>query len=227
MTLPVLPRPEAILFDWDNTLVDAWGTIHEAINAVMAAMGRPPWTYAEVRARVRASLRDSFPKMFGDRWTEARDIFYATYRAKHLDTLALMPGAAETLAALDGAGLYLGVVSNKTGNLLRAESTRLGWDRHFRRLVGAGDATADKPAPDPIYMATQDIVINRYSAVWYVGDAAIDIECARRAGCTAVLVGSGAGEEAELARLLPEARVAQLGLILDLVRAAGRPISTT
>ena len=30
--------PRAILFDWDNTLVDSWATIHEALNFVMAAM---------------------------------------------------------------------------------------------------------------------------------------------------------------------------------------------
>ena len=27
-----LGRPRAILFDWDNTLVDSWATIHEALN---------------------------------------------------------------------------------------------------------------------------------------------------------------------------------------------------
>ena len=33
-----LKRPRAILFDWDNTLVDSWATIHEALNVVMTAM---------------------------------------------------------------------------------------------------------------------------------------------------------------------------------------------
>ena len=37
-------RPTAILFDWDNTLVDSWATIHEALNVVMAAMGKPLWS---------------------------------------------------------------------------------------------------------------------------------------------------------------------------------------
>src|SRR5947207_1478268 len=36
-----LPRPRAILFDWDNTLVDSWVTIHEALNITMAAMDKP------------------------------------------------------------------------------------------------------------------------------------------------------------------------------------------
>src|SRR5438105_4750479 len=36
-----LARPRAILFDWDNTLIDSWMTIHEALNAVMAASDKP------------------------------------------------------------------------------------------------------------------------------------------------------------------------------------------
>ena len=58
-------RPRAILFDWDNTLVDSWETIHEALNVVMAAMGRPLWSLHETKARVRLSLRESFPLHFG------------------------------------------------------------------------------------------------------------------------------------------------------------------
>ena len=47
--------PRAVLFDWDNTLVDNWPTIHDALNATFEAMGHPTWTLAETRERVRAS----------------------------------------------------------------------------------------------------------------------------------------------------------------------------
>jgi phosphoglycolate phosphatase len=219
-----LPRPHAILFDWDNTLVDNWGTIQVALNAALTAMGFPPWTIEETRQRVRASMRDSFPRMFGERWTEARDIFYATYRANHLDTLRALPNAGEVLRGLTTAGVYLGVVSNKTGPLLRAEAARLGWEGHFGRLVGAGDARHDKPAADPIYLATEKLTITNYNTVWFVGDAAIDVECARHAGCIAVLVGSAPGEEAQIEQLNPEGQLPHLADVLDLVRAAGLTI---
>jgi phosphoglycolate phosphatase len=219
-----LQPPRAILFDWDNTLVDNWGTIQVALNAALTAMGFPPWTLEETRLRVRASMRDSFPRMFGQRWPEARDIFYAAYRANHLDTLKTLPGADQLIPALAELGLYLGVVSNKTGPLLRAEATRLGWDRHFRRLVGAGDAKHDKPAPDPVYLATEELTITDYKHVWFVGDAAIDMECARHAGCIAVLVGTAPGEEAQIERLSPEGQLPQLADVLSLVRASGLPI---
>ncbi len=219
-----LPRPRAILFDWDNTLVDAWGTIHLALNAALSAMGHPAWTLEETRIRVRASLRDSFPRMFGDRWPEARDIFYATYRAKHLEAVRPLPAAEFVTSTLAGEGLYLGVVSNKTGPLLRAEAAKLGWDRHFGRLVGAGDAKIDKPAPDPVYLATQELHITDYNHVWFIGDAAIDVECARHAGCMAILVGPGMGEEDRIKQLKPEAQLKQLADVLDLVRESGLTI---
>src|SRR3954453_5361092 len=67
-----ITRPHAILFDWDNTLVDSWATIHEALNVVMAAMGSPLWSLQETKQRVRLSLRESFPLHFGERWEEAK-----------------------------------------------------------------------------------------------------------------------------------------------------------
>jgi phosphoglycolate phosphatase len=219
-----LPPPRAILFDWDNTLVDAWGTIQLALNAALTAMGQAAWTMEETRVRVRASLRDSFPRMFGDRWPEARDIFYATYRAKHLEAVRPLPEAEFVTSRLAGQGLYLGVVSNKTGPLLRAEASKLGWDRHFARMVGAGDAKIDKPAPDPVYLATQELHITDYNHVWFIGDAAIDVECARHAGCIAILVGPGMGEEDRIRQLNPEVQLQQLADVLDLVRESGLTI---
>ena len=62
-----------------------------------------------------------------------------------------MPGAADALAA--GAAWPQGVVSNKAGRYLRAEVTHLGWAPHFGAVVGAGDASADKPDPAPILLA--------------------------------------------------------------------------
>ena len=43
------PKPRAILFDWDNTLVDSWTTINEAHNFLMRAMGMPEWSIEETR----------------------------------------------------------------------------------------------------------------------------------------------------------------------------------
>jgi phosphoglycolate phosphatase len=213
--------PRALLFDWDNTLADNWVTVSAALNAAFDAFGLPRWSVAETKAQVRESMRDRFPKMFGADWERARDIFYETFRASHLDSLRPMPGAGEMLAALAGQGLYLGVVSNKNGDLLRREADHLGWTRYFGRLVGATDAAHDKPAPDPVHLALKGSGIPAGEAVWFVGDAPIDMECARAAGCVAVLVGDtreATGEiSSEAVSAPPDFHVADCAALVGLV----------
>jgi phosphoglycolate phosphatase len=142
-----MQRPRAILFDWDNTLVDSWAVIHEALVVTFEAMGHVPWTLEETQQRVRHSLRDAFPPLFGERWEEARKLYLDAFTAVHLQRLTALAGAAAMLEAVAEDGYYLAVVSNKTGRLLRREAEHLGWSRHFRAMVGAGDARADKPDP--------------------------------------------------------------------------------
>jgi phosphoglycolate phosphatase len=198
-----LRRPRAIIFDWDNTLVDSWGTIHEALNFLMAAMEKPLWSLAETKKRVRLSLRESFPRHFGERWEEARDIYLARFREIHLERLKALPGRAAMLRALKDDGLYLAVVSNKTGPLLRLEVERLDWMPLFAKVVGAGDAAADKPAAEPVRLALAQSGVAAGDEVWFVGDTSVDIECARNSGCVPVLLG-GAVDAAEFVGCAPQ-----------------------
>jgi phosphoglycolate phosphatase len=189
-SLPDLPRPRAILFDWDNTLVDSWATIHEALNVCMAAMGKSPWSLVETKQRVRLSLRESFPFHFGERWDEARQIYLDHFRAIHLERLLALPGRDELLRGLATEGIFLGVVSNKTGALLRREAERIGWSAYFGKVVGAGDAIVDKPDAAPVRLALASSGIEAGEAVWFVGDTGIDMECAGNSGCVPILLGS-------------------------------------
>jgi phosphoglycolate phosphatase len=180
-------KPAVLLFDWDNTLVDGWAGITAALNAAFGAFGKPLWTVEDTKNRVRVSLKESFPVMFGEAWEQARDIFYATFRGDHLAHVTPMPGAPEALLA--SAGWPLGVVSNKAGKYLRDEVLHLGWSGYFGAVVGAGDAPADKPDPAPILMALRQLGHPAGQEVWYMGDTALDMVAARAAGVTAVLVG--------------------------------------
>ena len=195
--------PRAIVFDWDNTLVDSWATIHEALVLTFAAMGHQPWTLAETKARVRHSLRDAFPALFGDRWDEARKLYLDHFTAIHIERLAPIAGAVEFLARAQTAGFHLAILSNKTGRILRAEADHLGWSRYFVRLVGAGDASADKPDPAAMQFALDGSGFSG-ADVWYVGDTALDMECATRAGCIGILVGEGDAADQGFVRFPPQ-----------------------
>jgi phosphoglycolate phosphatase len=201
-----MKRPACILWDWDNTLVDGWAAIQHGLNVTFREFAMPEWDRTMVLARVRGSLRDTFPGMFGAEWERARDVFYAAVRSCHLEVLAPMPGAAEAIAAA-GAVAPQGVISNKQGPLLRAEAAHLGWAPHFAAMVGAGDATADKPDPAPFALALAACGAKPGPAVWYVGDTALDMQAARAAGCTAVLVGD-ASHDGGVANIRPDVHFA-------------------
>ena len=227
-----LRPPRAILFDWDNTLVDTWATIHDSLNFLMRAMDRAEWSLAETRERVRLSLREAFPLYFGECWEEARDIYLARFRAIHLERLMPLPGRESMLRNLAGQGIYLGVVSNKTGDLLRREVARLGWTDLFGSIIGAGDAPLDKPACEPVHLALAASGVPAGDEVWFIGDTAVDMECAGNSGCIAVFLGDPEPAEEftrEFARFVPRLCFADEASLFrsleDLRIAAPRPSS--
>lgn len=202
-------KPRAILFDWDNTLIDSWPTITDALNTTFEAFDMPPWTLNEVRARVARSMRDSFPALFGDKWRDAGEVFYERYAAIHVKMLKPLPGAETMLQTLTDTGIHLGVVSNKKGDFLRNEVKHLEWDRFFGAIVGALDAEIDKPDPKPVDLALKPSGIERGPGVWFAGDASIDLECAHNAGLTPILIrelapGPGEMENHPPARHFPD-----------------------
>lgn len=200
-----MKRPLVLLYDWDNTLVDGWAGITAALNAVFTEFGRDHWTVNDTRNRVRVALRESFPVMFGDQWEHARDVFYKSLTAQHLEHVRPMPGVPDVLEA--GSAWAQGVVSNKSGPFLRREVQHLGWTRFFGTILGAGDAVADKPDPAPIHMALAALGQTASPGVWYVGDTALDMQAARGAGLTAVLVGD-ANHDGGVERAAPDVHFA-------------------
>lgn len=182
-----MTRPQAMIFDWDNTLVDSWDCILHAYNATFRHFGMEEWSLERAKRQVAKSLKDSFPDMFGDRWTEARDVFTTTFAEVHLDYLRPLPGIEAMLGHLAAEGVYLAVVSNKRGEFLRTEARALGWERWFGALIGANDAAADKPAVAPVTLALAP-ALQPPRQVWFVGDSPIDMHCAVNAGCLPALL---------------------------------------
>jgi phosphoglycolate phosphatase len=186
--MKTLTKPRAILFDWDNTLVNTWPLIHSALNMTLRHMDHPEWTYERVTREVKQSMRESFPAMFGDRWQEAAAHYQQSYRAVHLEQLTPLPHVLEMLEAIP-ADIFVGLVSNKQGPTLRLELAQLGWQKYFKVAIGASDAARDKPHPDPVLLALKDSGIAPAPDVWFVGDTGVDLGVAEATGSTAILYG--------------------------------------
>jgi phosphoglycolate phosphatase len=188
-----LPKPKAILLDWDNTIADSWPIIFKALEKTFIKFGMEPWSFADVlagRGNIHHSMRASFPAIFGDKWEEASKEYINAFLECHLQQIKLLPNAEQTLNAIKNKGFYQAIVSNKTGKHLRAEVAHLGLEHLFNKVIGATDATRDKPHADPIYMALAEsgFAPEHYATeVWMVGDTKTDVMAAIAAGCTPIL----------------------------------------
>lgn len=183
-------RPKAVIFDWDNTLVDSWPAIAEAINHVRHVMGYEPWSLEDVQKNGTRAARESFPQWFGDRWQEAYDIYYKGFdEIRRRRPLIFLNGAPELLTWLNVNNIPAFLVSNKLGTYLRIEVEKANWNDMFAGIAGAQDAVKDKPAREHVDHVLQDSGITAAPDVWFVGDSETDMLCGRNADCTPILIG--------------------------------------
>ncbi|MCE3255851.1 MAG: putative Phosphatase [Rickettsiaceae bacterium] len=184
--------PSAVIFDWDNTLVDSWTLIHHAINETMQKTGKEQWSLEKIKNDVHKSMRESFPQIFGDRWQEAGEIYRNSYRSQHLEKMQFLPGALELINFLFEKKITLFVISNKMGETLRMEVENLKVKDRFLAIIGSGDTNFDKPHKAPVEFALDGTDIDpQQELVWFIGDTITDVECALNSGCQPILYGEG------------------------------------
>lgn len=182
--------PKAIIFDWDNTVIDTWPLIHEAIDETMVAMGKEPWGLKKVKENVHKSMRESFPVIFGDQWEKAGQIYKDSYKRNHLQNLVMVKDSMELINLAVELGITIFVVSNKGGVTLREEAQHLGLKEKFFSIIGAHDATYDKPNKEVVELALLGSDLDpENDLIWFIGDSYVDVECALNSGCKPVFFG--------------------------------------
>ncbi len=101
-------------------------------------------------------------------------------------TLQLSPGAAETVAALSGEGVQLGIVCDvgvTTSSHLRAALERAGVLRHFRGWAFSDEVGHYKPSPAIFRHMLDQFELGEGDVVWHVGDLRrTDVAGARASG---------------------------------------------
>jgi phosphoglycolate phosphatase-like HAD superfamily hydrolase len=189
---------EAIVFDWDGTLVDSLPGIFDVNLQVLAEYG-VPFDDARYRAaytpdwRVmyqRLGLPDAALEAAGYRWLEL-------YR--EIDVPLLLPGAAESLRRLADAGFVLGLVTAGDRDIVEGQLERFGVAGLLPIRVFGNDDVAAKPHPEPLLRALGQLDrADRAHAARYVGDVPDDMRMARAVGAVGVGIESSIGTRDEL-----------------------------
>lgn len=181
----------AVLFDLDGTLLDTLTDLQESVNSAMNAYGAPPRSRDEVRRFVGNGLPKLVERALPDGrnhpdydavLAETRRIYQQNSRNNTCPYEGILP----MLQQLSAVGYRMGIVSNKPD----AEVKRLC--KHYfgdtiTVAIGANETRADKPEPDNLFAAMQELGVSAAQTV-YVGDSEVDIDTAANAGLPCISV---------------------------------------
>jgi phosphonatase-like hydrolase len=183
-----------VVFDMAGTTVDEDNVVYKTLQKTITAAGvncslQQVLSIGAGKEKLQA-IKDILAAHGIDiNYTLAQDI-YKTFVAElaiAYDSFDLkpQPGAEELFAVLHSR--QIAVVLNTGYNATTANSIlqKLGWQTGVQidALITASDVQNNRPKPDMILLAMQQLGITDPSEVVKVGDSAIDIEEGQNAGC--------------------------------------------
>jgi len=185
----------AVVFDLDGTLVDTIGDITVALNRTLADLDLHPHSERAVRDMVGGGLAKLLQRGLAAHGVclEAADHDQAVARLLHHYAASpaaqsqLYPGARETLSALRNAGIACGICTNKPETIARDLLQAMGVDEAFGVIQGSEAGFPRKPDPAGLLHAVGALGATPETALM-VGDSAVDLETARAAGLSGVVL---------------------------------------
>jgi pyrophosphatase PpaX len=217
---------EAVLFDFDGTIVDTTELIYESMRrasgevlgrelgreTLMANVGQPLPRQMEL-------LADGRP----EKTEELLEVYLHHNEELHEGLIREFPNVGISLARLRDARLRLAVVTSKRRFSVERALNSFPDLRHaFDVFVTMEDTTEHKPLPAPLLKGLEllgDVPPERAA---YVGDAPFDVAAARTAGIMSVAVSWGAFTAEALRAAGPDHLFEDLDSAVDLLlKAAG------
>jgi HAD superfamily hydrolase (TIGR01509 family) len=196
-----LPRPAAVLFDLDGTLVDTVAARIDAWLEALAAAGYPttreqlgPMIGLDGRRLAREVAALAGRPIDGAR-SEAIDRDSGEVYER-LNRPRPLPGVRAVVEALDEAGVPWAIATSSRKDQVGTSVDALGLDAE-PTIIDASHVEHAKPEPDLLLYAAMEVGVEP-ARCWYVGDSTWDMVSAVAAGMIAVgvTVGSAVGAEA-------------------------------
>ena len=201
--MPQLPRPKAVLFDLDGTLIDSAPDLGAAADKMRTDRGMTSLDYVLYRPVAGSGARGMLQVAFGMTEEHAD---YEAYKSEFLDNYqqamtvktTVFDGVDEMLSGLQQLGLLWGVVTNKHQRFTIPLSQQMALFKSAGAVVSGDTTPHAKPHPAPLFEGASLLGLPPKDC-WYVGDDERDIVAGKAAGMVTVAANYGyLGEEADV-----------------------------
>jgi pyrophosphatase PpaX len=216
------PRPFAVLFDLDGTLIDSIGLIlssarHAFRDRPDAAPSDDEWL-----SGVGIPLATMLRRYAIDDADLARLI--AAYRehqhAHHDRMIRCYDTVVETVQWLHRDGHPMAIVTSKGDALAKRGLEHVGIAQYMATIVGCDSTKRHKPDPEPVRVALDRLGYAPHEAI-FVGDSVHDIAAGNAAGVATVAALWGPFRREQLAPSHPRHMLEDISRLPALLRAIG------
>ena len=165
---------KAVLFDLDGTIIDSNEAIFKTYQEVARQIDNPIPSDDDVRKLLGQPSQYNLNHLFGD-LPKARDVYNKVVKITH-ENLQPLPNARKTLMDIK---LPKGIVTSKRFD--NAKDILGDLIEFFDVIVTPEQTTLQKPNPEPIYLACENLNVSSSDTV-YIGDTTRDYQTALNAG---------------------------------------------
>ena len=184
------PRPQAVLFDLDGTLIDSAPDLGAAADKMRTDRGLSSLDDALYRPMAGSGARGMLQVAFGMTDTHPD---YEAYKNEFLDNYqqamtvktTVFDGVLPLLDSLAQQGLRWGVVTNKHQRFTIPLSQQMALFKTAGAVVSGDTTPHAKPHPAPLLEGARQLGLPP-EACWYVGDDERDIVAGKAAGMVTV-----------------------------------------
>jgi len=190
--MPLTPRADAAIFDFDGVIIDSLPAVETAVNGALLAHGFAARSAAELERFLGPPVLSAFAKLTGaaeDSETVAACVasYHDLYARVYLDQTRLVDGIAEVLRGLT---LPLALATSKEREFVAPLLEHFGLQFAVVSAPALAEPKAQTVARAQQALGARDTVV--------IGDRHYDIEAARACGLRVIGVTWGFGDRAEL-----------------------------
>ena len=177
---------KVIMLDFDGTTACTVPAIYHAAHKMLLKYGYDV-SKQVVYDNFALAMQDSFRRYAGVHFDDATveqmiEEYNIIYKEEGEALVELFDGVIETLDKLTKAGVKVVITSNNIRPVLDRQVARHGITEYIDDIVSVEDVENVKPAPDIALVALQRYNIKPEEAL-VVGDATLDMDMGRGAGC--------------------------------------------
>ena len=200
---------EAILFDFEGTLVDFQWQLSAAIAETLEMLWQMGFAPERILSRKYSTLLSEAMQAAAEIGLSPEQVrkrigeIYDRYDEDALTRWTLRPFVLESLIAIKAKGIRTALVSNLGGKTLTAALSKFSLTNYFDIVLSRYDVKNLKPSPDGLHLALAKLAVGKDASV-FIGDSLDDVNAAKAAGIRVVIITAGENATEEIQAAQPD-----------------------